>query len=580
MYILEPADPPRVVHVPPADKSQTGQTNGREDSGGSGGAKKPADSSTNAGTTPTHRDTKEGVWLKLANRIKNLERNVNLSGGFLEELSVRYKKQIEDLQLAVKKSNEALSLSSKYRQQERIAVNQLSAEVSNLTERVTNLTANMEAISVGAIYFHAFFLIMEIFLGFFFLFVCCRRWKSSGMPHPATSAVVTNTKYQELKVKEANGDVSFPAIGITEIGSQIYSNPNIQQNSSLGRETSASSSSSVSPTKQNKRRHSLEDLFAINEEGSGHGDISQNMANGRLSQVDRRKSMVVLSEPPPLTRKQRKRQHRKQAQLAHTDHRPQSHLQPNILSENRVEDINSCQQPNSSNPNSSNIFRTPLTSGSSPYHTIHSPPESNSPIPLTWKQVVRSESVDNLYQTGSNGNDNNARHVNRNNHYVQAEPNSRFVVQPVVNVYLNSMVGGNPLETSNKYDLLNNSLHDDPTPFKERSLNYGLETSCNVVENRSEMPMRHKSKSKGRKKQLFPEPLAEPTENGEMRISVHNANDDKTKKYPTPHAKLKRSKSSSPKRVGKTAKQRVLFENFNPDNADWIRGADNIDDGT
>ena len=47
----------------------------------------------------------------------------------------------------------------------------------------------------------------------------------------------------------------------------------------------------------------------------------------------------------------------------------------------------------------------------------------------------------------------------------------------------------------------------------------------------------------------------------------------------TPHAKLKRSKSSSPKRVGQNAKQRVLLENFNPDNADWIRGADNLDDG-
>ena len=99
--------------MPPTDKTQTTQN-----SGGSNNAQKPNDTPMNIGVNPSNRDTKEGVWLKLANRIKILEKNVNLSGGFLEELSVRYKKQIEDLQYAVEKSNEALSISSKYRQQE------------------------------------------------------------------------------------------------------------------------------------------------------------------------------------------------------------------------------------------------------------------------------------------------------------------------------------------------------------------------------------------------------------------------------------------------------------------------------
>ena len=561
------------MHVPPTDKTQTTQN-----SGGNNNAQKPSDTTVNIGVNPSNRDTKEGVWLKLANRIKILEKNVNLSGGFLEELSVRYKKQIEDLQYAVEKSNEALSISSKYRQQERITVNLLSAEVANLTERVTNLTAHMEAMSVGAVYFHAFFLLLEIFLGFFFIFVCCRRWRSTETSSPEVSESVRSVNFEDLKTRHANGNVSFPTENITELGSQIYSSPKIRRSLSERKETdSSTTTSSISPIKQKKRRHSLENLSAIKEEGGAHADSSQHTVNGRFMEDDRRKSMVVLSEPPPLSRKQRKRQQRKQSQLAHADHRTQSHLKPNILSENRVQELNSYSHSSTPQHHSSNFFQTPVTSSSSPYHTIHSPPKSNSPIPLPWKQVTRSESYDNLYPVGGHVGQNSSKHVDRKTHYVQTEQNNRFVVQPVVNVYLNSMVGGNPLETSNKYGLLNSSLHDDPTPFKERSLNYGLEASCNVIEGTTAMPVRQKSKSKARKKQLFPDSLAGNTQNGEINISSESV-EEKTKKH-TPHAKLKRSKSSSPKRVGQNAKQRVLLENFNPDNADWIRGADNLDDG-
>ena len=574
-YISEPEDPPHVVHVPPTDKSQTSL-----DAGGVNNVQKPSDAPSNVGANPSNRDTKEGVWLKLANRIKNLEKNVNLSGGFLEELSVRYKKQIEDLQLAVKKSNEALSISSKYRQQERITVNLLSAELANLTERVTNLTSHMEAMSVGAVYFHAFFLLLEIFLGFFFIFVCCRRWRNTGTSYSAVAENVRSVNFEESRIRQVNGNVSFPSNEAVEMRSQVYPSPHIQRSISEIKETdSSSTSTSISPIKQKKRMHSLENLSVIDEEGVTCGDRSQNKGNGRISEADRRKSMVVLSEPPPLSRKQRRRQQRKQSQLAHADQRPQPHLKPNILSENRVQELNSHSQSNSSQHHSSHICRTPVTSSSSPYHTIHSPPKSDSPIPLPWKQVTRSESFDNLYPVGSNVGQNIPKHPDRRNQYVQAEQNSRFVVQPVVNVYLNSMVGGNPLETSNKYDLLNSSLHDDPTPFKERSLNYGLEASCNVIENNAEMPVRHKSKSKARKKQLFPDPLAEPSQNGDVYLNGESV-EEKTKKNQPPHAKVKRSKSSSPKRVGQNAKQRVLLENFNPDNADWIRGADNLDDGT
>ncbi|XP_066141867.1 SUN domain-containing ossification factor [Euwallacea fornicatus] len=51
---------------------------------------------------------KESVFLRLSNRIKALERNVSLSGQYLEELSKRYKKQVEEMQRVLEKTEKTL----------------------------------------------------------------------------------------------------------------------------------------------------------------------------------------------------------------------------------------------------------------------------------------------------------------------------------------------------------------------------------------------------------------------------------------------------------------------------------------
>lgn len=313
--------------------------------------------------------------------------------------------------------------------------------------------------------------------------------------------------------------------------------------------------------KQRKRRHSLEeDLFAICEEES-QGEVYSVENGGVHHALNRRNSMVVLSEPPPLSRKQRKRHQRKQAQMIQHRNR-QAHHSSNILSENGVQEIGNFP-----------TYQTPHiaeANDSSHYHTIHSPPKQQS-TELPWRQVKRSGSMDNLSSGGTKVYASQAAGRAGRNHYVQTEQNSRFVVQPVVNVYLNSQYSGDPLTTSNKYDLLNSSLHDDPTPFKERSLNYGLHASCEVV-NPVIPTNKHKSKFNMCKKQLFSESYIDSNggkdEDHVMTIST-GCMADKTNRQLA--SKIKRSKSTSPKRVGKTAKQRVLFKHFNPDNADWIQ---------
>ncbi|XP_033163281.1 uncharacterized protein LOC117143016 isoform X1 [Drosophila mauritiana] len=75
--------------------------NGNGNIGGAGvvGAGGPASvSSVNMQQKLTNGAQSESVFIRLSNRIKALERNMSLSGQYLEELSRRYKKQVEELQ--------------------------------------------------------------------------------------------------------------------------------------------------------------------------------------------------------------------------------------------------------------------------------------------------------------------------------------------------------------------------------------------------------------------------------------------------------------------------------------------------
>ena len=76
----------------------------------------------------THEDTdpnKESVWLRLFDKVKNLEKNVSLSGEYLEKLSIRYKTQIEELQKSLKNSDEALKLDQLEQEKEKEVIQSL-----------------------------------------------------------------------------------------------------------------------------------------------------------------------------------------------------------------------------------------------------------------------------------------------------------------------------------------------------------------------------------------------------------------------------------------------------------------------
>lgn len=131
---------------------------------------------------------------------------------------------------------------------------------------------------------------------------------------------------------------------------------------------------------------------------------------------------------------------------------------------------------------------------------------------------------------------------------VMALPNGRTYVSPAC--FVSPLV-----PTSNTFGVLNHSLHDDPTPIKERSLSY-------------RPPGDQNSTSSSAKKLKFSPDIDEKVPAGGNLLAVP--------KHLLPAHRagmIKRSKSTSPTRSkNQLVKQReIFFKQFNPETADWIR---------
>ncbi|XP_053929164.1 SUN domain-containing ossification factor isoform X2 [Cuculus canorus] len=87
---------------------------------------------------------KESVFMRLNNRIKALEVNMSLSSRYLEELSQRYRKQMEEMQKAFNKTIIKLQNTSRIAeeqdQRQTEAIQLLQAQLTNLTELASNLS--------------------------------------------------------------------------------------------------------------------------------------------------------------------------------------------------------------------------------------------------------------------------------------------------------------------------------------------------------------------------------------------------------------------------------------------------------
>ncbi|XP_051481342.1 SUN domain-containing ossification factor isoform X2 [Apus apus] len=90
---------------------------------------------------------KESVFMRLNNRIKALEVNMSLSSRYLEELSQRYRKQMEEMQKAFNKTIIKLQNTSRIAeeqdQRQTEAIQLLQAQLTNMTQLVFNLSTTV-----------------------------------------------------------------------------------------------------------------------------------------------------------------------------------------------------------------------------------------------------------------------------------------------------------------------------------------------------------------------------------------------------------------------------------------------------
>ncbi|KAK3516607.1 hypothetical protein QTP70_021944 [Hemibagrus guttatus] len=90
---------------------------------------------------------KESVFMRLNNRIKALEMNMSLSSRYLEELSQRYRKQMEEMQRAFNKTIIKLQNTSRIAeeqdQKQTEAIQMLQSQLENVTSLMLNLSVTV-----------------------------------------------------------------------------------------------------------------------------------------------------------------------------------------------------------------------------------------------------------------------------------------------------------------------------------------------------------------------------------------------------------------------------------------------------
>ncbi|CAH1396665.1 unnamed protein product [Nezara viridula] len=128
---------------------------------------------------------KESVFVRLANRIKALEVNMSLSSQYLEELSRRYKKQVEELQRTLGNMVEDRRLAAERESTQTAQLAVLTRKVETLSNALEELVTERDSWStkVSVLGQHGLIVILEVF-GFVAVVWVWRRLGGSAPQEP------------------------------------------------------------------------------------------------------------------------------------------------------------------------------------------------------------------------------------------------------------------------------------------------------------------------------------------------------------------------------------------------------------
>ncbi|XP_064648858.1 SUN domain-containing ossification factor-like isoform X2 [Lineus longissimus] len=129
---------------------------------------------------------RESAIMRLNNRVKALELNMSLSSRYLEELSQRYKKQMEAMYRSFNITIGRLMNTSKWAEQsdqrQKEKTSKLHARIDELTLLVDTLTKDLDKMNVKHLENHLVFLVLETMVMFILFLMCSRRNKQRTTP--------------------------------------------------------------------------------------------------------------------------------------------------------------------------------------------------------------------------------------------------------------------------------------------------------------------------------------------------------------------------------------------------------------
>ncbi|XP_026147168.1 SUN domain-containing ossification factor-like isoform X2 [Carassius auratus] len=145
---------------------------------------------------------KESVFMRLNNRIKALEMNMSLSSRYLEELSQRYRKQMEEMQRAFNKTIIKLQNTSRIAEEQdhkqTESIQMLQSQLENATRILLNLSdtvAQLQREVSDSQSYLVLSLILCLMLGLLLCMQCCRSLPS----HNTSSSIPMSNHYPSPK---------------------------------------------------------------------------------------------------------------------------------------------------------------------------------------------------------------------------------------------------------------------------------------------------------------------------------------------------------------------------------------------
>ncbi|KAM9322518.1 SUN domain-containing ossification factor [Pholidichthys leucotaenia] len=248
---------------------------------------------------PVHGSSqKESVFMRLNNRIKALEMNMSLSSRYLEQLSQRYRKQMEEMQKAFNKTIIKLQNTSRIAeeqdQRQTESIQLLQGQLKNVTQLVLNLSIRVGQLQSEVSDRQNYLLLSLGLCACLGLLLCANHCRLSPIPPTAEPEPPTTKNYtyccpeRQLSCSEESGlkrRVSYPLIN------------SIQLASTEGPEMlHAEETQNLCPANRKRRRRKMKTTEKVETlKPSLHS--APELCNGAI----RCNGEPVTTNPPPLT---------------------------------------------------------------------------------------------------------------------------------------------------------------------------------------------------------------------------------------------------------------------------------------